>query len=190
MTIQYAILGLLSWQSFSGYDLKKIISESDIFYWSGNNNQIYRSLVQLHEDGLVTQEVIYQESLPPRKVYSLTGQGRDELRRWVQSMPELPEFRHTFLIQLAWADQLSDQELMALLENYIQELELKLHMQQEKARRGQPAPDRTSREAYLWARITENLVLTYHTELDWAHSLRRGLAQKGGQDELPAGGEG
>ena len=45
MSIEYAILGLLSWKPFSGYDLKKIIAESEVYYWSGNNNQIYNSLV-------------------------------------------------------------------------------------------------------------------------------------------------
>ena len=44
MTLEYAILGLLSWKPFSGYDLKKIFSDSPIYYWSGNNNQIYRTL--------------------------------------------------------------------------------------------------------------------------------------------------
>ena len=42
MTIKYAILGLLSWKPFSGYDLKKIFVDSASLYWSGNNNQIYR----------------------------------------------------------------------------------------------------------------------------------------------------
>ncbi|RPI32756.1 MAG: DUF4180 domain-containing protein, partial [Chloroflexota bacterium] len=42
MDIKFAILGYLSWRPFSGYDLKKLFADSAAFYWSGNNNQIYR----------------------------------------------------------------------------------------------------------------------------------------------------
>lgn len=31
MTIDYAILGMLSWQPLTGYDIKKIIQESPFF---------------------------------------------------------------------------------------------------------------------------------------------------------------
>src|SRR5512146_1518055 len=98
MDIQYAILGLLSWKSLSGYDLKKIISGSDLFYWSGNNNQIYNSLILLHKQGLVSQQVLQQESLPAKKIYTITDTGRAALRGWLLSNPELPELRNNFLI--------------------------------------------------------------------------------------------
>ena len=35
-------------------------------YWSGNTNQIYRTLVQLHKEDLVAAEVQHQESGPSR----------------------------------------------------------------------------------------------------------------------------
>ena len=46
MAIEYAILGLLSWRPFSGYELRKFFSESVALYWSGNNNQVYPTLVR------------------------------------------------------------------------------------------------------------------------------------------------
>ena len=84
MSIKYAILGLLSWKSLSGYDLKKMIADSAALYWSGNNNQIYKTLVQLLDEELVTSEVHYQENLPPRKVYTINEKGQDELKKWVE----------------------------------------------------------------------------------------------------------
>jgi PadR family transcriptional regulator, regulatory protein AphA len=176
--IQYAILGLLSWQPFTGYDLKRIISDSDIFYWSGNNNQIYRTLIQLHDSELVSQQVEYQESLPARKVYTITDKGREELRRWVLSTPELPELHNTFLIQLAWADQLSDDQLDTLLQTYEAEVAVQLRMQEEKARRKSVMPERTAREVFLWARISENILASYQNELNWVRAVRRDLEKR------------
>ena len=103
MSIKHVILGFLSEAPLTGYDLKKKFSASDIFHWSGNNNQIYRALVELHQANLVTIEVEYQESKPPRKIYTVTGEGLAELRQWMLSTPELPQFRNTMLMQLRWS---------------------------------------------------------------------------------------
>ena len=74
MSIKYAILGFLSWKSLSGYDLKKMFGNSVSFYWSGNNNQIYTTLDKLLKEKLVTMEIVPQESLPYKKIYTITNQ--------------------------------------------------------------------------------------------------------------------
>lgn len=177
MTIQYAILGFLSWQPLTGYDLKKMFTGLTAFYWSGNNNQIYKSLVQLLEQGLVTNEVQYQENSPPKKIYTITEQGVAALREWVLSAPHPPELRNTFLIQLAWADQLKHLELETLLEKYEAEVAQQLLMEQEKIRRGNIAPQRNQREIYLWEMISANIVSAYENELNWVRKLRKELKE-------------
>ena len=176
--IEFAILGLLSWRPLAGYDLKKIISASELFYWSGNNNQIYRALIQLHKDGAVTQAVQNQESLPAKKIYTITASGHAKLREGILARPELPEIQHHFLIQLAWADELSPAELDALLVQYEKEVEARLAMQQETARRKVLAPNRSPRETYLWEEISNNLIATVQNELDWVRRVRKTLNEK------------
>jgi len=182
MDIQYAILGFLNWRSFSGYDIKKMISDSEVFYWSGNNNQIYNSLIAMHKEGLVTQETFYQASLPARKVYTITDKGKQALQLWLHSSPELPELRNNFLIQLSWADLLPDRELDDLLQKYEEEIAVQLRMQQMRADNPIVSPDRTPRERYLWRKISENLVAVYQSELEWVRSLREDLSQ--GKDSI------
>ncbi len=175
MDIQYAILGLLNGQPLSGYDLKKIIAESDLFYWSGNNNQIYNSLVHLHKQGLVTQQVQYQESLPAKKIYTITEQGRNELRHWLLSDPELPELRSSFLIQLALAGALSPEQLDLLLGKYEEEVSIQLRMRQAQAARMPAHPSHSPRQQYLWEKISANMTGIYQYELDWVREVRKGL---------------
>src|SRR5512136_1648820 len=102
MDLRSAILGLLNWKPSSGYDLKRIISDSDIFYWSGNNNQIYKILLELQKEDLVTHQVQLQESLPAKKVYSITEKGLAALYQSLLAVPDPPELHKSFLIQLAW----------------------------------------------------------------------------------------
>lgn len=183
MSIKYAILGLLSWKPLTGYDVKKLMENSAILYWSGNNNQIYKSLIQLHEEGLVTTEVQHQQSAPSRKLYTITDAGVSALRDWTLSTPEAPEFKKAFFIQLAWSHVLSDEETDRLLAEYEKELELQLAYQREKHSRRKGYPDRDPRERFLWDRMAQNVIFSLKNELDWAASVRRGLTQQKGEEQ-------
>jgi len=176
MDIRFAILGLLSWKPLSGYDLKRIIAQSEVFYWSGNNNQIYNSLLALEKEGLVTHQVQHQESLPSKKIYTVTEAGLEELRQSLRTEPELPEIHKGFLIQLAWTETLTDEEILGLLEKYEAEVAIQLRMRL--AERKEERPNRSAREQYLWAQIMENLIAGYQTELDWVQQTISGLREK------------
>lgn len=185
MSIEHAILGLLSLNPLSGYDIKKMFEGSAALYWSGNNNQIYKTLVKLHEQALVTRETQIQDSSPAKKVYSISEKGLEELRRWVSSAPEVPQVRNSFLIQLAWADSLSADELDNLLERYENELRMQLSMLDFQRQQRNISPSGTARDAYinvpaartpretfLWNMILENWSSYYQAELNWVCKLR------------------
>jgi len=175
MSINHAILGILSFKPLTGYDLKKIIQDSPFMYWSGNNNQIYKSLLELHDEGFVTSEVQHQESSPSKKIYTITKEGLAELKEWILASPEPPEFKKTFLIQLAWADLLSTEEINTLLSDYENQVKMQILLLKESARREGFAPDRSSREKKLWNLIHDNLISSYENELVWVQKARREL---------------
>lgn len=175
MTLDYAILGLLSWQPFNGYDLKKVFEESPVYYWSGNNNQIYRTLLDLFRDGLVSREVIPQPDLPARKVYTITEQGIVLLKQWVQRTPDLPQRKHAFLLQLGWADQLSGAELDELLTQYEEEMQALALIARANTSNSPHHPARTPREALLWQHISDNWCQFYENEVTWVRDLRSQL---------------
>lgn len=191
MSIEHAILGLLSLRPMTGYDLKKMFAGSVALYWSGNNNQIYRTLLNLHKEKLVTQEIQHAENSPSRKVYTITEKGLAELKNWVVSAPEMPQLKHSFLIQLAWADQLTPGELEGLVAAYEAEVSAQLVMlrAQEEQRNLTPAGTprdayinvalaRTPREARLWSMIWKNWLTFYENELGWIGQLREELGKK------------
>ncbi len=175
MSINHAILGIISCQSLTGYDIKKIIQNSPFMYWSGNNNQIYKSLVELLNEGWVTGEVQHQDSSPSKKIYTITSEGLAELKNWILSPAEPPEFKKTFLIRLAWADQLNSDELATLLSEYENQVKMELLMQKEHKRRGVFAPGRTAREVCLWDLIHDNIISSYENELNWIKKARETL---------------
>jgi PadR family transcriptional regulator AphA len=122
MTINHVILGVLSLSSSTGYDLKKIIAENRILPWSGNNNQIYKALVELKDRGWVTSESIVQDTAPNKKIYTLSESGRAELHSWLLAETELPEVHHPLLAKLLFVDCLQPDELTDLLVSYRHDL--------------------------------------------------------------------
>jgi DNA-binding PadR family transcriptional regulator len=81
--LKFALLGLLAQEPRHGYDLKNAFEAVLGGTWPLNIGQIYTTLGRLERDGLVESEVVPQDLLPDRKVYSLTKDGREALDRWL-----------------------------------------------------------------------------------------------------------
>jgi DNA-binding PadR family transcriptional regulator len=173
MSIKHAILGLLSYKPLTGYDLKKHMQNSSFMYWSGNNNQIYKALLELKDEGRVTSEVFHGDATPSKKVYTITDEGLTELKRWVRSPSEAPDVKNPFLVRLAWSRQLDAGELSAMLSEYEREISGRIAIERDERRRF--APDGTPREAAVWAMIYENVVGSYESELAWIKRVRRAV---------------
>jgi PadR family transcriptional regulator AphA len=173
MSIRNAILGFLSWKPFTGYELKKIFADALSFHWSGNNNQIYGTLVELLKDEAVTIEIQQQEKLPARKMYTISSKGLAELRAWLLSEPELPMVRSEFTTRLAWAAGLPQKELDQMLSSYETQLEAQVLMYREKIRRGTVSPSRSRIETMLWESIEAHAIAFYEQELIWLQELRK-----------------
>src|SRR3712207_9483471 len=82
-TLGYAILGLLSREELSGYDLMSRMKARVGFFWEARHSQIYPELARLEEQGLVTYRVVEQRGRPDKKVYEITPEGIEVLKGWV-----------------------------------------------------------------------------------------------------------
>lgn len=93
------ILGLLSVEPMSGYDLKATIDRSIGHFWSESYGQIYPALKALHEQGLVERT---ERSAGDRKrqVYHLTEAGRRTLDAWLSTSPEPRYVRNELLLRV------------------------------------------------------------------------------------------
>ena len=102
---RYALLGMLSLGSMTGYDLKKIIAASIGYFWQEHYAQIYPTLKLLTREGLTTFQVEEQKGKPDRHIYALTDKGRQELQRWLTSPVEAQVIRHELLLKLFFGKQ-------------------------------------------------------------------------------------
>jgi len=82
--LKYLLLGLLHQQPRHGYDLRRVFEELLGGTWPLNIAQVYTALSALERDGLVVCDVVPQDAVPDRKVYSLSEVGEKELQRWLE----------------------------------------------------------------------------------------------------------
>ncbi len=83
MSVKYAMLGILAEGDLHGYELKSSFDEKVGEFWSLNYGQIYTTLDRLEKEELVTHDRQSQSRRPDRKIYSITGKGRQELNEWL-----------------------------------------------------------------------------------------------------------
>jgi PadR family transcriptional regulator AphA len=116
MSLDAAILGFLGQRPRSGYDLKtRCFDGAARDFWTADQAQIYRTLDRLQAAKLVSVARKRQSGKPDRKVYSLTELGGQTLTAWLGSLVPLAPPRDPFLLQLYFAAQSTDGELIGHL---------------------------------------------------------------------------
>ena len=173
MALEYAILGFLSYHPYTGYDLKKAFDLSVRHFWPADQSQIYRTLSRLTQEGLAEVEKVPQEDRPDRKVHRITATGRAALRTWLAAEPPLEEPRSAGLIQVFFAGQLSDAEILAKFEAHAAELREILARYDRVPELLEPFRNEvgSSREYFFWMLTLENGIRSMRATLEWAQSV-------------------
>ena len=175
MSLKHAILGFLDLSPFSGYDLKNYFNESVNFYWSATHTQIYRTFKTMLSEELVEQEIISQTNAPNKKLYHITDKGRTELKNWLQTPQELPHIRHKFLLQLSFAEKLSNEEILKILNSYKDKLEKRLSLYDDIDKQQIDKRAHSDRQSFLWRSVLNNGIYYYQAEYKWINEVIENL---------------
>lgn len=115
MSLRYAILGMLSLGSMSGYDMKKFFKRNVGLFWNANFSQVYSQLHRLEREGLVRKTSVIQDGVPNKKMYTLTPQGQEELKAWLAGSLGTPDYRDEFQLKFFFSHLLDGEALRAHL---------------------------------------------------------------------------
>lgn len=169
MSLPHAILGFLEYGPMSGYDLKKYFDQSVGHFWSTTQSHIYKALESLEKDGMAESKVIPQQGKPNRKQYKITPAGREELRQWVSTPLHSDGPRAPWLIQVFFAHNLSNDEIVHLFEKRLESMRMYLE--------GSKKADKSIQENYervgnkrmqsLWQLTVDYGTHYYQSEITW-----------------------
>jgi DNA-binding PadR family transcriptional regulator len=110
----YVILGMVSKEPRSGYEIKALVDNSTRFFWAASYGQIYPELKRLSEAGLVVGADAPTGGRR-RTVYEITADGEEELKAWLRQPPTTFEMREEGLLKLFFAGVLPRQEAVEIL---------------------------------------------------------------------------
>lgn len=172
MSLEHAILGFLDYGPHSGYDLKKAFDASVRHFWPADQSQIYRTLGRLADRGWAEVEIIEQHDRPNRKVYHITAAGREELQRWLTTPLPPDVIRRASLVQVFFAGQLSDEQVLAVFEPWAERLRGALERFGRLPEEGSAyvRTARSPREVFFWGLTLEIGVKTVQAQLEWVES--------------------
>jgi DNA-binding PadR family transcriptional regulator len=100
MSLDHALLVSLLERPSSGYELARRFDKSIGYFWHATHQQIYKVLARMELAGWIESEVQRGESAPDRKVFSVTGSGRETLSLWVSDTSEMETLRSALLVKL------------------------------------------------------------------------------------------
>jgi len=113
---QEVLLGLLTVEPMSGYDLGQSIRASIGFFWNESYGQIYPNLKKLAAAGLVAAKTERQKGKPDRQVYSITPSGREHLKKWLAVEPQSEVPRNELLLKLFFGVQAGPEAVTGYVE--------------------------------------------------------------------------
>ncbi|MFH8801994.1 PadR family transcriptional regulator [Streptomyces sp. NPDC017936] len=117
MSLKYAVLAALLEGEASGYELSKIFDVSLANFWPATPQQLYRELERLAQDGLIEARVVQQERRPNKRMFTLTGAGREDLRAFAAAPPRRPTaVRDELLIKVQAMDGVDAEVTRAQIE--------------------------------------------------------------------------
>lgn len=156
VSFRYFVLGLLAQKPMSGYDIKRVLKSLSWLIGDPSFGSLYPALHTLLEDELVQVDDVYShQGKPPRKIYSITKEGKQVLNEWMNQPANSSAPLRAFVMRLILADNFSPASLVA-------------HLQQ---RRAQVAAHQTTLEQQIVWASDENTDLKLRLVLDYGLAL-------------------
>ena len=113
-TTSFAILGLLTIQPWSTYELAQLMRRSLHFIWPRAESNLYAEPKRLVDAGLVAAEVGWNGDRK-RTVYSITPEGRAALRDWLADEPPSQRLESEAALRVLYGNLGAKEDLLAAI---------------------------------------------------------------------------
>ncbi len=131
----YVILGMVSREPRSGYEIKALVDNTTRFFWAASYGQIYPELKRLSEAGLI-EGADSPRGERKRTVYAITAAGKAALEDWLRQPPETIEMREEGLLKLFFSGLLPPEagaETLQAMRAHRLQLAERLHAMEDEA---------------------------------------------------------
>lgn len=126
MALRHAVLAALLEGEASGYELSKRFDVSVANFWSATPQQLYRELERLESERLVDARLVEQERRPNKRVFAVTGAGREALYEFTSEPARPMAMRDDLAVKLQAVDVGDVEAVRAAIEERLEHARAKL----------------------------------------------------------------
>lgn len=176
--IDMVILGLLSHEDLTGYDIKKRIDGAISFFWKGSFGNIYPALKGMENQGLITKN---DTSVGGRgkTTYHITQSGRNVLKDWLKEEQASNELKYETLLKLFFGGAESRGVSVHNIEVFEEQIQKDLKVLK---KYGETLEKSLDVEDHIYYSLTASFgIETYEAYLKWCAKAKKMLKQKGGK---------
>lgn len=164
------ILGLLSHEELTGYEIKRRINTSLKYFWGASYGSIYPTLSELVDRGLAARRADADNGRN-KQIYTITEEGRNYLKNWLEKPVEKDELRYETLLKLFFGNECGAEQAVSHIEAFAEKSkkELQALLCAEKILKDSMDED-TTHKYYL---LTVNFgIKTYRAYLEWCEEAK------------------
>lgn len=171
------ILGLLSHEALTGYEIKKRMDTTLSFFWGASFGSIYPTLSTLEKTGLVIKEEI-KEGGRNKAIYHITEEGRIYLKKWLLIPVEKDELRMETLLKLFFGSEVGAEGTITHIQAIKEKMTEQLPVLQGAVKTLENIEEED--EAHLYYKLTAQCgVKLYEAFLEWSKEVVEILEIKG-----------
>ena len=180
------ILGLLSHEDLTGYEIKKRMDTALTYFWGASFGSIYPTLSGLVDRGFAIREEC-GENKRNKQIYSITEAGRKYLREWLKQPAEKDELRYETLLKLFFGNEEGQAQAIDHIEAFREKTEKEMaFLLEAKKRLEANISDDGTHKYYLLT--VEFGIHSYRAYLQWCKEAKEFLesslkAEQGGEHE-------
>lgn len=177
---QYAVLGALSIEPMSGYEMKKMMAMSTDHFWSESNGQLYPTLAKLAENKFVTvkEEMVGEKQ---RKIYAITKSGKEKLRQWLLEDVEDYPARNALLLKLFYGHNVSPSVSIRHIEKHAEKCKQALSIYKDIESRLEQMVKEGKRPVYFLLTVKSGVNIVC-AQLEWCKESIKLIRKYGGKN--------
>lgn len=170
------ILGLLSHEELTGYEIKKRMDTTLKYFWGASYGSIYPTLSDLVERGLATKRA-NSESNRNKFTYTITDNGKEYLKQWLALPVEKDEIRYETLLKIFFGNESGDAQVLSHIEDFHKKIQSELpYLLKSQEILSNILNEDTAHKYYLLT--VEFGIKTYQAYLEWCEEAENILSKE------------
>jgi len=169
--IDCVILGLLSHEVLTGYEIKKRMDTTLKYFWGASYGSIYPALNQLAQEELISKYEAKENGRDTIR-YTINNSGREYLKQWLEVPVTKDEIRYETLLKLFFGSEIGGEKTSAHIERFEDKIEEELPVLKEMAANLEMVKGRE--EAHIYYLLTVKFgIKVYEAYMEWCKEAKQ-----------------